>query len=39
MKFTDGYWRKRDGFAVLHPAAASETTARRNIKVFRIGRL
>ena len=20
MKFTDGYWRKRDGVAALHPA-------------------
>jgi alpha-D-xyloside xylohydrolase len=25
MKFTDGYWRKRDGFAVLHPAQLHDT--------------
>src|SRR4051812_21736254 len=27
MKFTDGYWRKRDGFAVLHPAQLHDTEA------------
>ena len=25
MKFTDGYWRKRDGFTVLHPAHLQDT--------------
>src|SRR5882724_9003723 len=25
MKFTDGYWHKRDGFAVLHPAQLHDT--------------
>jgi len=25
MKFTDGYWRKRDGLAVLHPAQLHDT--------------
>jgi len=25
MKFTDGYWHKRDGFAVLHPARLHDT--------------
>ncbi|GIE98454.1 alpha-xylosidase [Paractinoplanes rishiriensis] len=25
MKFTDGYWRKRDGFAVLHPSQLHDT--------------
>lgn len=27
MKFTDGYWHKRDGFAVLHPAQLHDTDA------------
>ena len=27
MKFTDGYWRKRDGYAVLHPAQLRDTDA------------
>jgi alpha-D-xyloside xylohydrolase len=27
MKFTDGYWRKRDGFAVLHPTQLRDTEA------------
>ncbi len=27
MKFTDGYWRKRDGFAVLHPAQLRDSDA------------
>ena len=27
MKFTDGYWRKRDGFAVLHPAQLRDTAS------------
>ncbi|MEV6849433.1 alpha-xylosidase [Actinoplanes sp. NPDC051411] len=27
MKFTDGYWHKRDGFAVLHPAQLHDTEA------------
>jgi alpha-D-xyloside xylohydrolase len=27
MKFTDGYWRKRDGFAVLHPAQLRDTSS------------
>ncbi len=27
MKFTDGYWRKRDGYAVLHPAQLRDTTS------------
>ena len=27
MKFTDGYWRKRDGYAVLHPAQLHDTDA------------
>ena len=25
MKFTDGYWHKRDGYAVLHPAQLHDT--------------
>jgi alpha-D-xyloside xylohydrolase len=27
MKFTDGYWRKRDGVAVLHPAQLRDTAS------------
>ncbi len=27
MKFTDGYWHKRDGLAVLHPAQLHDTEA------------
>src|SRR4051812_2267895 len=27
MKFTDGYWRKRDGFTVLHPAQLHDTSS------------
>src|SRR5690349_11902356 len=27
MKFTDGYWRKRDGLTVLHPVQVQDTTA------------
>ena len=27
MKFTDGYWRKRAGFTVLHPAHLQDTAA------------
>ncbi len=27
MKFTDGYWRKRDGVTVLHPAQLHDTEA------------
>jgi alpha-D-xyloside xylohydrolase len=26
MKFTDGYWRKRDGLTVLHPAHLQDTS-------------
>ena len=25
MKFTDGYWHKRDGFTVLHPSQLHDT--------------
>ncbi|GAA3340839.1 hypothetical protein GCM10020358_29890 [Amorphoplanes nipponensis] len=27
MKFTDGYWRKRDGLTVLHPVQLQDTAA------------
>jgi alpha-D-xyloside xylohydrolase len=27
MKFTDGYWRKRDGLTVLHPVQLQDTSA------------
>ena len=27
MKFTDGYWRKRDGLTVLHPVQLQDTTS------------
>jgi alpha-D-xyloside xylohydrolase len=27
MKFTDGYWKKRDGVAVLHPAQLQDTSS------------
>src|SRR4051812_37018672 len=26
MKFTDGYWRKRDGLTVLHPVQLQDTS-------------
>ena len=28
MKFTDGFWSKRDGVTVLHPVQLQDTTAR-----------
>jgi alpha-D-xyloside xylohydrolase len=35
MKFTDGYWHKRDGYAVLHPAQLHDCeTGERSLTAF-----
>ncbi|MFD0820527.1 alpha-xylosidase [Micromonospora zhanjiangensis] len=35
MKFTDGYWRKRDGLTVLHPVQLVDATADdRSLRVY-----
>ncbi|WP_305783173.1 alpha-xylosidase [Symbioplanes lichenis] len=39
MKFTDGYWRKRDGLTVLHPAQLQDSTHDdRSLTVFAAAR-
>ena len=39
MKFTDGYWRKRDGMTVLHPAQLQDSTHdERSLTVFATAR-
>jgi alpha-D-xyloside xylohydrolase len=35
LKFTDGYWRKRDGLTVLHPVQVQDTAAdRQSLTVY-----